>query len=319
MDKGEVVISGILPVDKSVGFTSHDVVAKVRKTLKMKKVGHAGTLDPFATGLLILLIGEGTKLSNYLMEGDKKYVAEIKLGEKTDSADLTGNIIEKQPFRHVTKDKVREVLKRFVGRSKQLPPMYSAIKVNGQTLFQLARKGVEVERKKRDIHIKSLKLVDFNLSGFTVEVECGKGTYIRTLAEDICESLQTCGHLTKLRRTYSGAFDDNSAIAIGDIADREKLLHSMISLNNSLPMMVEAVINEDNVQSIVNGSKLRAGWIKLLSAKKVKEGEKIKLTDNTGSLLSITEVNRDIEDFNEIPATCIVGKSLRVFNSCLAR
>lgn len=310
-------MSGILPVDKPIGFTSHDVVAKVRKTLKMKKVGHAGTLDPFATGLLILLVGEGTKLSNYLMEGDKKYVAEIKLGEKTDSADLTGNVIEKQPFRHVKKETVQDILKRFIGKSKQIPPMYSAIKVNGQTLFKLARKGVEIERKPRNVYIKSLNLIEFNISKFTIEIECEKGTYIRTLAEDICNSLQTCGHLVKLRRTFSGTFGDKSAININDIEDREKLINSMISLNKSLPFMAEAVINEDNVKNIVNGGKLRAGWVKLLTSGNIKEGEKIKLTDSFRSLLSITEVNQNIEAFNVIPANCIVGKSLRVFNSHL--
>jgi len=313
--RGDFVLSGIILVDKPVGLTSHDVVAKVRKTLQIKKVGHAGTLDPFATGLLIVLIGEGTKLSNYLMEGDKKYIAEIRLGEKTDSADLTGNIVEKQPFGHLKKEVVKEVLSRFTGRSKQLPPMHSAVKVDGEPLYKLARRGLEVARKKRDVNIKRLNLVDYKLPNLVIEVECEKGTYIRTLAEDISEALQTCGHLTKLRRVGSGAFVDKGAVTMDGLEDKEQLLASMISLNDSLPFMPEAIIDKDNVMNVVNGGKLRAGWIKFFASKVIKEGEKIKLIDGCRSLLSIAEVNRDIGADGEIPAGCIVGKSLRVFNS----
>ncbi len=162
-------LSGILVVDKPEGMTSHDVVSRARRSLGLKKIGHAGTLDPFATGVLVLLVGEGTKLSNYLMEGRKTYLASIKLGEKRDTADLTGELIETAPFDNISLSDIKSALPGFEGEITQLPPMYSALKKNGVPLYKFARKGVEVERQERQVFIESIRLVDFNSPNLEIE------------------------------------------------------------------------------------------------------------------------------------------------------
>lgn len=184
------MINGVIIVNKPKNFTSQDVVSKVKKVLNEKKAGHTGTLDPMATGVLPILVGNATKLSKYLIEHNKTYVAKIKLGQKTDTGDVEGTVIEEKPVTDISLDKVEKVLNSFIGKQKQIPPIYSAIKINGKKLYEYARNGENVEIPEREIEIYSIKLLQLN-EEIEFEVSCSKGTYIRTLCEDIAKALGT--------------------------------------------------------------------------------------------------------------------------------
>lgn len=184
-------MDGVLIINKPKDFTSHDVVNVLRKTLNIKKIGHTGTLDPNATGVLPILIGTGTKISKYLIEHDKTYIATVKLGEKTETGDIEGNVIEQDlNFQNVSFKKVEDVLKTFIGKQKQIPPTYSAIKINGKKAYEYARKGQIIELDPRNIEIYNINLIKFENKEVTFEVSCSKGTYIRSLCEDIAEKLR---------------------------------------------------------------------------------------------------------------------------------
>lgn len=184
-------MDGILIVNKPKGFTSQDVVSKVKKVLNEKKAGHTGTLDPMATGVLPILLGNSTKLSKYLIEHDKIYVAKIQLGQKTDTGDVEGKVIDKKAIPEISVEKVKNVLENFLGKGQQIPPMYSAIKINGKKLYEYARNGEKVEVPPRDIEIYDIKLLEMKNTEIEFEVSCSKGTYIRILCEDIAERLGT--------------------------------------------------------------------------------------------------------------------------------
>lgn len=184
-------MDGVLIINKPKGFTSHDVVNVLRKALNTKKIGHTGTLDPNATGVLPILVGTATKISKYLIEHDKTYIATIKLGEKTDTGDIEGNIIAKDlNFQNISSEQVEKVLKTFIGKQKQKPPVYSAIKINGKKAYEYARQGQAVEIEARDIEIYNIELIKVVDKEITFEVSCSKGTYIRILCEDISQKLR---------------------------------------------------------------------------------------------------------------------------------
>lgn len=188
-------MDGILIVNKPKSFTSHDVVNIVRKTLNIKKVGHTGTLDPNATGVLPILIGKATKLSKYLIEHDKEYIATVKLGEKTNTGDAEGQIIRKDAnlkniLKELNEEKVRKVLNLFLGKQKQVPPIYSSIKINGKKAYEYARNGQEIKLESRDIEIYEIELLKLKEDEMKFRVVCSKGTYIRSLCEDIAEMLR---------------------------------------------------------------------------------------------------------------------------------
>lgn len=213
-------MNGILIVNKPKQYTSHDVVAKVKKICG-EKVGHTGTLDPMATGVLPLLIGQGTKLSKYLISHDKIYVSTIQLGKKTDTLDCEGNIIEEKAvnIKLLNKENVQKVLEFQKGKKTQTPPIYSAIKVNGKKLYEYARKGVEVEIPKREIEIYNIELLNINEKDQTIElkVHCSKGTYIRTLCENIAESLGTIGYMKELNRVQVGQFNLSQSVTVEEL------------------------------------------------------------------------------------------------------
>ena len=211
-------ISGVVVVDKHEGVTSHDIVFKMRKLFATKKVGHTGTLDPMATGVLPILIGRGAKASEYLTAEDKGYTAEITLGIVTDTQDTSGKILAKCDTLP-TKDEFFKACEHFVGDIKQVPPMFSALKVDGQKLVDLARRGIEVERQSRDIHITSIvpSVIDEAKGIYKIDVDCSKGTYIRTLCDDIGKHLGCGASMSALRRTKSGNFTLNGAHSIEDI------------------------------------------------------------------------------------------------------
>ena len=210
-------INGILLLDKPVGITSNRALQIVKRIYKANKAGHTGNLDPLATGLLPLCLGEATKVSGYLLDSDKRYLATCKLGVKTSSADAEGDVIETRPVGDYSEVKIKQVLQNFSGEIEQIPPMHSALKVNGQPLYKLAHKGEVVERKPRKVTIYDIRFISLENDELKLEVFCSKGTYIRTLAEDIGESLGCGAHISALRRTLSGPFDIEHAVSLEEL------------------------------------------------------------------------------------------------------
>ena len=211
--------SGLILVNKPSGITSFKLTNIIRKKLNVKKAGHCGTLDPLASGLMIILVGKYTKLQDKFMKQDKVYFAEIKMGTKTDSGDLDGKIISQSDYSHVTKELIENTCKSFTGKIQQIPPMYSALKFHGQKLYELARKGITVERKPREITIYNIDLIDYKKDTFSIRVKCSSGTYIRTLAEDIGTKLNTDTVLINLIREETGKYKLTDAINIDDIKE----------------------------------------------------------------------------------------------------
>lgn len=207
-------INGILLLDKSIGLTSNAALQKVKHLFCAKKAGHTGSLDPLATGMLPICFGEATKFSQYLLESDKEYRVLIKLGEKTTTGDSEGEVIETKPYDHITHENVTTALQQFTGEIQQIPPMYSALKHQGKPLYELARKGIEVERAPRTIKIYSIAPNwDASSTGnLSLTVHCSKGTYIRTLVEDVAECLGTCGHVIALKRTFVHPYEQYSMV-----------------------------------------------------------------------------------------------------------
>ena len=218
-------MNGILIVNKPEGKTSFDMIRDVRIKYQTKKVGHIGTLDPLAQGVLPILIGEATKLSDILMEHDKEYVAELYLGKSTSTGDREGKVIsEDNDLKHYNEDEIKNALNTFLGKTYQIPPMYSAIKVNGKKLYELARKGVEVEREKREINISEIELLDYKDNIIKYRVVCSKGTYIRVLCEDIAKALGTCGYMKSLLRTRVGKFTIDKENLVIDLENIDEVL-----------------------------------------------------------------------------------------------
>ena len=256
-------MDGILIINKPKQYTSHDVVAKVKKICG-EKVGHTGTLDPNATGVLPLLVGRGTKLSKYLINHDKTYIATIQLGKKTDTLDSEGSILEERIVdgKLLNKENVQRVLECQIGKQIQTPPIYSAIKVNGKKLYEYARKGVEVEIPKREIEIYNIELLDINEKDKTIEfrVHCSKGTYIRTLCENIAEKLGTIGYMKELNRVQVGQFNLNQAITVEELEknkENEKFLNQhLITVQNFFEKYPIVELKEEKLKLFLNGVQL---------------------------------------------------------------
>ena len=225
----KIDLTGILVVDKEKGFTSHDIVGKVRRQFSIKKVGHAGTLDPNATGVIVLLLGKATKLSGQFVEQEKEYIADMKLGVRTDSGDIKGKVISESNV-IPEKEEIKRIIGEFVGEIEQTPPMVSAKWVKGERLYKLARKGITVEREPKKITIKEIEILEEKLPVVVFRTVCSKGTYIRQLADDIGERLGCGAHLTELRRTRSGDFSIERSFSLSEIfkMDEKELNENII-------------------------------------------------------------------------------------------
>jgi len=210
-------MDGIIIINKPKGYTSHDVVNVLRKKLNIKKVGHTGTLDPNATGVLPILVGQATKISKYLVEHDKEYIAELKFGVRTTTGDTEGEIIEKKETPVLTEDNIKEVLKIFVGKQEQVPPIYSSIKINGKKAYEYAREGKQIEIPAREIDIMETELIKLEENIITFKVKCSKGTYIRVLCEDIARKLGTVGLMNNLIRTRVDNFSIENSYTLEDL------------------------------------------------------------------------------------------------------
>lgn len=246
------MISGSLLINKEKGLTSRQEVNNISRLLGEKKAGHIGTLDPFADGLLIVLLGKATKISPFLEGMDKTYLATLKLGIQTDSGDLTGNEVSLREIPSLNKQTIEEVFKSFLGEQEQLPPMYSALKVNGKELYKYARQGQEVERKVRKINVYELKLISFKDDEITFLSKVSKGTYIRTLGEDIAVKLGTVGHLTSLTRLAVGPFSLENAKASKDVKEED-----LIPVEKMLSFMKSFEVTGDLVKMAKNGMHFR--------------------------------------------------------------
>ena len=252
-------LNGIIVINKPKDYTSHDVVAKVKKILNIKKVGHTGTLDPNATGILPLLLNQGTKLSKYLIEHDKEYEVTLKLGIKTDTLDGEGNIIEKQEIKWEELQNIEEVLNSFVGKQEQIPPMYSAIKVNGKKLYEYARNGQTVEIKPRKIEIYKIELQNVSKKENEVnfKVSCSKGTYIRSLCEDVAIKLGTIGYMKELNRTKVGRFDIENSITIEELENnKENIEEKIITMEKLFEEYPRINLKEEQLEKFLNGVKI---------------------------------------------------------------
>ena len=255
------MINGFVVIDKPAGITSHDVVSRVRRILGTRKVGHTGTLDPFATGVLPVAVNDGTKAIPFLDEGVKCYEAVMQLGVATDTLDMTGAVIREMDWMGVTQERVESVLKQFIGHLSQIPPMYSAIKIDGQPLYKLARKGQVIERTPREIDVLSLELLSFvpPLVGF--RVVCSRGTYVRTLADDIGAMLGCGAALKELRRLASGPFTISTSVSLETLEEAARVgaLEALtVTPCAALAHLPEITLSEDGVAHVRHGRS--PGW-----------------------------------------------------------
>lgn len=257
---------GILLINKPKGYSSHDVVNILRKKLNIKKIGHTGTLDPNATGVLPILIGNSTKISKYLIKHDKTYIATLKLGIQTSTADIVGDIVKKDENVYIKLNKniknIDEILKSFIGEQMQIPPMYSAIKINGKKLYEYARKKEKIEIKERKIEIYNINKIKVDEKALEIifEVSCSKGTYIRTLCENIAQKLDTVGTLKELERTKVNEFNINQSIKLEDLEkmDLKNIEEYIINVEDIFKDKEKIVLKEsDDLKFFLNGVKLK--------------------------------------------------------------
>lgn len=255
--------AGFLNINKPQGMTSHDVVAIVKRELRQRtgqkiKVGHAGTLDPMATGVLIVCVDYATRLSEYVMASEKVYEARLRLGEVTDTYDADGEIVTRNPIDNLTCDQIAGVIPQFVGDIEQLPPMYSAVKVGGKKLYELAREGKEIERKARAVHISSIEMINCDLPECDLRITCGSGTYIRSLAFDIGEQLEVGAHLTRLERVRSGAFTVEKASTIEQLKDASNWQDVFIQPLDALSNWHQIEVDEIDADHLRHGRSIAA-------------------------------------------------------------
>lgn len=254
--KAPSTCDGIWNICKPIGWTSHDVVGRLRRVLGFQKVGHAGTLDPAATGVLPILLGKGTRISDYLMSWDKEYEGVLRLGQDTDTQDATGTVIMESCAANVTEDAIREVMGRFQGEIQQVPPMFSAVKVNGLPLYKAARAGKVVNREARTVTIHRLDILKIYEQDVSFRVVCSKGTYIRTLCADIGQQLGVGGHLRSLQRVRVGPLHMSHALSPQDIEPQvnpSQGIHSFLSLDEALNSMPVVMVDSSVVSRVLNG------------------------------------------------------------------
>lgn len=296
--------NGVINVYKEPGFTSFDVVAKLRGILKQKKIGHTGTLDPDAEGVLVVCLGKATKLCDILTDKDKNYEATLLLGKTTDTEDSSGKILREQEV-NVTKEQVIAVIESFIGEYKQIPPMYSAIKVNGKKLYELARQGVEIERQPRTVVIHSIEILEIELPYIRFRISCGKGTYIRSLCRDIGEKLGCGGIMDKLIRNSVNAaetgkiFTKEDALTLGQIESLlkgeqpEQFLSHIIAIDELFPKLKHCKVNENGNKKLQNGNLLKSGDF-VDGIPETEDGIKCLIYDKEGAFTAIYQYKEQL-------------------------
>ena len=290
-------MNGIIVIDKPAGISSARVVSILKKALNAKKVGHAGTLDPFADGVLICCVNQATKLADFLLHGPKRYIAELKLGEETDTQDLTGTVISRTEPNNFPAESIQAVFKKFEGSIEQLPPVYSALKHKGVPLYKLARNGQPVQKPPRPVEIYSIKVLDIKMPLIRFEVSCSAGTYIRTLGADIGKMLGCGGHLNALKRTASSGFTLDQAVslsALEDLRPGNPLPASFINMADALPEMPAYTADRQLAKNIRHGQRIT---IRDLTGNEDFDtdrisGSEIKIVDQTGELVAILNYHK---------------------------
>lgn len=296
------MINGIVNVYKEKGYTSFDVVAKMRGIFHQKKIGHTGTLDPDAEGVLPVCLGKATKVCDLLTDKDKEYKAVLLLGQATDTQDISGEVINSAPV-DVTEDEVTAVINSFVGRQMQVPPMYSALKVNGQKLCDLARQGVMVERKAREINIFSIEIEDISLPEVTMSVHCSKGTYIRTLCNDIGEKLGCYGCMKSLLRTRVAGFKLADACRLSELEEMLKTGQDfVIPIDSVFDNLPAANVIETAQKYVVNGNRIPVSFIKEAAESEADfiDGAAYRLYDYKGCFVGIYNYIDETVDFKPV-------------------
>ena len=270
-------MNGIILINKPLNYTSHDIVGRVRRVLHTKKVGHCGTLDPMASGVLVVCVNKATKAIQFLTSDDKEYQATLRLGMATDTYDLEGEVLEKvnEPI-SIDRQQVEEVLRQFLGKQKQLPPIYSAIKVNGKKLYEYAREGKTVEIEPRDIEITDIELLDIKDQEITFRVACSKGTYIRSLCVDIAKKLGYPGCMSALVRTKAGSFSLDQCVTLEQLENNE---YTFISLEEAFQEMPTYIIEDENI--VLHGKQIPSDLEGQVVIKN-KEGKVLAIYEQTG-------------------------------------
>lgn len=293
--------NGILNVYKEKGYTSHDVVAKLRGILKQKKIGHTGTLDPDAEGVLPICLGKGTKLCDMLEDKDKTYLATLLLGQSTDTQDTSGKLIESREVQ-CSELEVREVINSFIGDYYQIPPMYSALKVNGKKLYELARVGKTIEREARLVQIYKIEIKEINLPRVKIEVSCSKGTYIRTLCNDIGEKLGCLGCMEELKRIKANGLMIEESLKIDEIADLKdtnQLSERIVPIEYVFRAYPVVVVDEKFNKLIYNGNQFNRECVKNTEVFN-QNYNKVRVYDETKSFIGIYEFDRKKEQFSPV-------------------
>lgn len=303
-------IHGVINLHKPPGCTSQQAVTRIKRIFGSRKAGHTGTLDPMATGVLLVCLNEATKLSSFLTGMDKRYAARGKLGERTDTYDAEGKVTEQRESSHITPEMVRAALERFSGKIRQLPPMFSAIKVEGEPLYRMARKGIHIDRPEREVHISEISLAGADIPYFDFSVTCSKGTYVRTLCDDIGMNLGTGAHLVSLERTRTGDFDIQDSVTLDELKEDEALTSLIkearqggasapssgweallsylaqkkyfISCDRALSSLDEALLEEEDVKKIKQGQQVPYYSVREIAAESF-----VRLKDGAGNLFGI--------------------------------
>lgn len=281
---------GILVVNKPGGISSFDVVRQVRRVFQTRKVGHGGTLDPLATGVLPVAVGHGTRLLEFLMEGSKRYKATMRLGVVTDTQDCQGVVLEEHPWEAVTLEQLTSVLEAAVGEIDQLPPMYSALKHQGQPLYKLARKGIEIERQPRRVKIHSLQLVEARLPEVTFEVACSKGTYVRTLIHDFGVALGCGAHMTALQRLATEPFRIDQAVDYAELVPGELPQRGWFTMLQAVAHLPQVKAGEQALQLLKNGVPPRLDQVSL---EPLPAPEQLVAIEGEGELLALARYAPD--------------------------
>ncbi len=279
---------GVLIAHKEAGWTSHDVVAKLRRLLGESKVGHAGTLDPSATGVLPILVGRATRIAEYLIDWDKEYRAVLRIGETTDTQDASGHVLTKTDPCGVNEAVIHAVVAKFRGVQRQLPPMYSAVKIGGQPLYKAARAGKTIDRVERSVTIHELEVVNVEGCDVTLRVVCSKGTYVRTLCADIGQALGVGGHLYALERRRVGPLSIDQALTIDQIASHlamDRLRSRFLSLDQLLSQLPAVIVTAEQAQRVVHGNPISPAGIGELPA--LPHPVSVRLKNEAGQLLAI--------------------------------
>jgi len=309
-------MKGVVIVDKPAGITSHDAVDSVRKRLGVRKAGHTGTLDPMATGVLPVCVGEATKIASFLTGDDKVYEATMRLGVRTDTLDMTGQVLAEQEPRATEAD-VKAVLAAFAGTITQVPPQYSAVKVRGKALYKWARKGIRVEPPAREVEIREILLQGIEMPRVRFTVTCSKGTYVRTLCADMGDRLGCGAALEQLRRTRSGIFRQEDAVRLDGDSDegiRAKLEQGLIPMNRALPGLRDIVIPPLLAQKLLKGYQPDCEGLAALQIPSLAAADVVKFISGEGRLVALARMLVSAGEIPSLPPGAQAARILRVFN-----